>query len=74
MVYISVLAPVALGRALHMAGKSIFIGAIINVVTIITVEILSLSLSPKAVIYPILGCLIMLVVDLFRNYKHLKKI
>ena len=69
LIYISVLAPVALGKALRLDGKHIFIGSIINVVTIIVAEILSLSLSPRAVIYPIFGCLVMLGVYLLKTIR-----
>lgn len=70
LIYISVLAPVALGRALHLDARRIFIGSIINVTTIIAVEIFSLSLSPRAVIYPIFGCLVMVVIYMLKKYNH----
>ena len=73
LIYISVLAPVALGKALRLDGRHIFTGSIINVATIIVVEILSLSLSPKAVIYPIYGCMVMLVIYLLKSHKQIIK-
>ena len=69
LIYISVLTPIALGKAMRLSGRQIFIASIINVATIILVEILSLAVSPKAVIYPIFGCLLMLIIRIFNRHK-----
>ena len=64
LIYISVLAPIALGNRLHLTENRIFIGSVINVAFIVAVEIMELSLSPKALIYPAIGCLIMIVLKI----------
>lgn len=66
LIYISVLLPVAFGNILAISEKRIFIASIINIFIILIIEILSLPLSPKALIYPIFGCLIMIVMKIIK--------
>lgn len=72
LIYISVLLPIALGNVLHLSGRRIFIGAIISIIAIALVEILSVSLTHRAVIYPIFGCVVMIVIDLLKSNIHEK--
>jgi len=67
LVYISVLLPIVLGKFLRLPGRQIFIGSVINIATFMTAEILSWSLNPRAVIYPVFGCLVMLVIRIIKS-------
>lgn len=72
LVYISVLIPIVLGNALKLQSSKILIGSIINILAIVAIEILQLPISPKAIIYPIIGCSIIMVFRLF-NTKKIEK-
>ena len=67
LIYISVLLPIALGNVLHLSGRKIFIGAIINIIAIALVEILPITLTPKAVLYPMFGCVVMIIIYLINK-------
>jgi len=60
LVYISVLAPIAFGNLIKLSDKKIFVASIINIIAILYVEFSSMSVNPRAVIYPVFGCVIML--------------
>ena len=60
LVYISVLAPIALGKVLRLSGRRIFIASIVNIAAILTTEFTAISVGPKAIVYPVIGCIIML--------------
>lgn len=68
LIYVSVLTPIALGNALQLSSRKIFLASIINIVAIVSVEVMLLPLSPKAIVYPLWGCTIMLLFHL-HNYK-----
>ncbi len=61
LIYISVLSPIALANKLKISEKKIFIGSLINIGVIVLVEVMRFSLSPKALIYPLIGCFVMLI-------------
>lgn len=61
LIYISILIPIALGNRLGLPGKKIFIGTIINMLSIIAVESFSFTIGPKALVYPIFGCLVIII-------------
>lgn len=65
LIYISVLSPIALANKLKISEKKIFIGSLINIGVIILVEVMRFSLSPKALIYPLIGCFVMLILKMF---------
>lgn len=69
LIYISVLAPVVMGRILHLSERKIFIGSIVNIVLIVFNEITSSVAFPKALMYPIMGCLVMLLLRLASRQK-----
>lgn len=69
LMYISVLAPIVWGRILYLSEKKIFIGSIVNIALIVVNEITSSLVFPKAVMYPIMGCLIMLLLRLASRQK-----
>ncbi len=61
LIYISVLFPVALGKYLNISEKKIFIAAIINISIIVVLEITAYTIGPKALVYPVIGGVIMLI-------------
>ena len=65
LIYISVLSPIALANRFNLSEKKIFIGSLINISIIIIAEVLALALSPKALIYPLIGCFVMLILKMF---------
>lgn len=73
LIYISVLVPVILGKSIHLTGRQIFFGSIVNILLIVLFEIFSFSIGPKAVAYPVNGCAIMLLLLLFKSLNHIKK-
>lgn len=71
LIYISVLIPIALGNSLKFSGRKVFIGSIINILIISIIEILRIEISPKAIIYPAMGCVIVTIIKFFNNKKEL---
>ncbi len=67
LIYISVLSPIALGNFLRISERKIFYGSIINIGIILAIEFMSLNLTPKALIYPVIGCLVMLIFKITRR-------
>lgn len=67
LVYISVLIPIAIGKKIKMNDNIIFLVSIITVVAIILCEILKIKVTPKAIIYPVIGALFMLAGRLYQN-------
>lgn len=71
LVYISVLIPIALGNSLKLSGRKIFFGSIIIILVISIIEVLKIEISPKAIIYPAIGCVIVIIIKFFNNKKEL---
>ncbi len=71
LVYISVLIPIALGNSLKLSGRKVFFGSIINILVISIIEVLKIEISPKAIIYPAIGCVIVIIIKFFNNKKEL---
>lgn len=61
LIYISVLTPIALGRLLKVSEKWLFVASLINVIAIIMMETFSVVIAPKAIVYPLFGCAIVLL-------------
>lgn len=70
LIYISVLIPIVLGNLLRLSGHVIFLSSVANIVCVIIAEILSLPVSPKAVFYPLFGCVIILLNYLIYKRKN----
>ena len=66
LIYISVLMPIVVGKKLKLSGNGLFMGSLINVIIIIIIEVLSLQISPKALLYPLFGCVVMSIICLFK--------
>ena len=73
LVYISVLLPIVIGKVLRLKSKLVFIASIINILAIVVCEIFYAWLEPKAVIYPLFGCLVMWILKMFDYVIKLKK-
>lgn len=69
LIYISVLIPIAFGNLIHLSGRLVFIGSLINISVLLLIEILALPITPKAVAYPLFGCV---VISLIRFIEFLK--
>jgi Na+/proline symporter len=61
LIYISVLSPIVLWKVLRLKSKSIFISSIINILAIIVCEVFNIWFEPKAVIYPLFWCVVILI-------------
>lgn len=70
LLYISILMPIVVGKKLKISGNGLFVGSIINITTIVIVEVLSLQISPKALLYPLFGCIVMVLVSLIKSQKY----
>lgn len=60
LIYISVLAPIALARKLGTGDRAVFITALMVIATILVIEIAGWNMEPKALIYPVIGCAMMI--------------
>lgn len=70
LIYISILMPIVVGKKLNLSGNGLFIGSLINITIIIIIEVLSLRVSPKALLYPLFGCVVMVLVSLIKFEKN----
>lgn len=61
LIYISVLSPIVAGKVLRLNGKSIFIASIINILAIILCEVFNAWFEPKAIVYPLFWCAVILM-------------
>lgn len=69
LIYISVLAPIALGNRFGLPEKQIFAGTIISIFAIVAAEFFSLTIDAKAFVYPMFGCFIMMLFNLIKNIR-----
>jgi Sodium:solute symporter family. len=70
LIYISVLLPIAFANRLNLKGKQSFIMAILEIVFIVMVEVIGVPISPKAVIYPVFGCIVVLIIKILNLLCH----
>ena len=61
LIYISVLSPIVVGKVLRLNGKSIFIASIINILAIILCEVFNAWFEPRAIVYPLFWCVVVLM-------------
>lgn len=61
LIYISVIIPIAFARKLDMEDKSIFIISIISIFFIVLIELLKVNIPWKALFYPVIASLLMLL-------------
>jgi Na+/proline symporter len=59
LIYISVLIPIAFARWLKLKDNHIFILSTITTISIVMVEVFKIEISPKAILYPTFGLVIM---------------
>lgn len=71
LVYISVLLPIAFGKFLKICDNNIFIVSLIIVASIIILEILEISIEPKAIYYPCGGLVLMLLMRIVYKNKDI---
>lgn len=67
LIYISVLIPVALGNKIKIPSSKILLGSVVSILFIFVIEILQIAISPKAFIYPMIGCGIVLIIKIFHK-------
>ena len=73
LIYISVLFPVALGKYLNISEKKIFIASVINIGIIVVFEITAVTLGPKALVYPVIGCIPMSIMKAIQSLFQKKR-
>jgi len=70
LIYISVLIPIVLGKSIKINDQLIFISSIIIIGVICIIELFNVELSPKAVIYPVIGISLMLLFFVISKIKR----
>jgi len=65
LIYVSVLIPIILGKKLGVKDNYILYSSIILIIGIIIIEIFKIEIEPKAIIYPCIGIVLMLIAKLF---------
>lgn len=70
LVYISVLLPVAMANTLKLKESQTFVMTIVEILFIVMVEVTKLDISHKAIVYPLFGCSITILVWLINTCYH----
>ena len=67
VLYVAVIAPIALGKRLKVSDNSLLLSSVISVVFIVFVELIGYTINLKALVYPVVGIILMLIVAWWRR-------
>ena len=73
VLYVAVIAPIALGKRLNISDDSLLISSILSVVLIVSIEMVGDMVELKAFVYPLMGIVLMLIVGWWRKEIFISK-